>query len=86
MASIDLHLSLKILTFLSNHINHIKNNTTTYHKVFSFGRLPKPLKEITIISLVPLGGTYQDWISKAIFAEVLIGGTMNKVMIGYDST
>ena len=56
MASTDL-CHKKILAFPFNQINHIIDNTTIYQRIFSFGRLPKPLKEIHIIFAMFLGGT-----------------------------
>ena len=58
MASMDPHLSLKILTFLSNQINHIKDKTFNCQRILPFGRLPKSLKEILIISTIPVEGTH----------------------------
>lgn len=55
-----LHLFSKILAFLSFHTIQIGIRQVICHKILSLIELPRPLKEIEIISLVLLRGTYSS--------------------------
>lgn len=79
----DLCLSKKILAFLSNQINLIKDKTITCQIVFPFGRVAKALKEIHHPSYAFRRNLYNIGYAKQSLPKFWCSGTMKKEMIDW---